>query len=286
MSMFQDIKNGRFYLGDCLEVMKEIPDGVIDLTVTSPPYDDLRTYNGYSFDFENIAKELYRITKEGGVVVWVVADATKNGSETGTSFRQALYFMSIGFNLHDTMLYMKNQIVPLTHNRYEQAFEYMFVFTKGRLATFNPILEKCKMEGEVKTKRTFYKNASQNIPTLGNKNGKVKQFKQKSNAWFYSKSKTVKGHPAQFPLALARDHIKSWSNEGDLVFDPFGGSGTTACAAIETNRKWVTCEISEEYANLAVKRILNHETQPQEKPENEVKIDSDVPVPEGEESGD
>ena len=277
-----DIKNGRFYLGDCLGVMKEIPDGVVDLTVTSPPYDDLRTYNGYSFDFENIAKELYRITKEGGVVVWVVADATKKGRETGTSFKQALYFKECGFNLHDTMLYMKNQIVPLTHNRYEQAFEYMFVFAKGKLNTFNPILEECKTKGSTTKNRTFYKTSSQNMPTVGNKNGKVGEYKQKSNAWFYSKGKTIKGHPAQFPLALARDHILSWSNESDLIFDPFGGSGTTALAAIETNRKWATCEISEEYANLAVDRIRNHETAPQEQA-SEVKIESDIPIPEGEE---
>jgi len=281
MSMFQDIKNGRFYLGDCLEVMKEIPDGVVDLTVTSPPYDDLRTYNGYSFDFENVAKELFRITKKGGVVVWVVADATKNGSESGTSFKQALYFMQCGFNLHDTMLYMKNQIVPLTHNRYEQAFEYMFVFTKDKLCTFNPIMEECKTKGTSTKHRTFYQTNKQNEPSIGNKNGAVSDFKQKSNAWFYSKTKGIKGHPAQFPIALACDHIISWSNEGDLVFDPFGGSGTTAAMAQALNRKWVTCEISEEYANKAVERILNHT--PEAKPDSSIQIENDIP--EGEEDG-
>ena len=115
------------------------------------------------------------------------------------------------------------------------------------------------------------------------KTTKLASLSKKSNAWYYSKCGSIKGHPAQFPLALARDHILSWSNEGCLVFDPFGGSGTTACAAIETNRKWVTCEISEEYANLAVERILNHS--PEIKQTNEVKIDSDIPIPEGEENG-
>ena len=134
--------------GDCLEIMKDIPDNSIDLTVTSPPYDNLRTYNGYSFDFENIAKELYRITKKGGVVVWVVGDQTIKGSESGTSFRQALYFKEIGFNLHDTMIYAKNNPIPLTHNRYEQQFEYMFVLSKGKPKTFNPLLRENKNSGK------------------------------------------------------------------------------------------------------------------------------------------
>ena len=96
---------------DCLNTMRAMPDGVIDLVITSPPYDDLRNYKGYSFDFESIAKELFRVVKEGGVVVWVVGDATVDGSETGTSFRQALFFKEVGFNLHDTMIYMKNKII-------------------------------------------------------------------------------------------------------------------------------------------------------------------------------
>lgn len=147
MSIFQDIKNGRFYLGDCLEVMKEIPDGVIDLTVTSPPYDDLRTYNGYSFDFENIAKELYRITSEGGVVVWVVADSAKNGNESGASFRQALYFKEVGFNLADTMIYEKAQAFTGSRYLYLNSFEYMFVFSKGQIKTSNLIRDRENARG-------------------------------------------------------------------------------------------------------------------------------------------
>lgn len=282
-----DIKNGRFYLGDCLEVMKEIPDGVIDLTVTSPPYDDLRNYNGYSFDFENTAKELYRITKEGGVVVWNVNDAKIDGSETGTSFRQALFFMECGFKLNDTMIWLKPTFsaVGALKTQYAPVFEYMFVFTKGKGKTFNPLKDRiCKTKAGIKRK-----------PTMRGKDGKIiqnvetlsKEFGQRFNVWIMNtvKQKGENVHPAPFPLELARDHILSWSNEGDLVFDPFGGSGTTACAAIDTNRKWVTCEISEEYATKAVERIWNHEATLQEKPEGEVKIDSNIPVPEGEENG-
>ena len=134
---------------NCLETMAKMPDNFIDLTVTSPPYDGLRTYNGYSFDFENVAKELFRATKQGGVVVWVVGDATMNGSESGTSFKQALFFKEIGFNLHDTMIYQKVNYVPLTHNRYEQSFEFMFIFSKGKPKTFNPIMIPCKQAGKV-----------------------------------------------------------------------------------------------------------------------------------------
>ena len=127
----------KIYNEDCIEGMKKLESEIIDLTITSPPYDNLRKYNGYSFDFENIAKELYRTTKKGGVAAWVVNDSTVKGSETGTSFKQALFFKEIGFNLHDTMIFAKNNPVPLTHNRYEQQFEYMFILSKGKPKTFN-----------------------------------------------------------------------------------------------------------------------------------------------------
>lgn len=145
--------------GDCKEELKNINDNYVDLTITSPPYDNLRKYNGYEFDFENIAKEIYRVTKDGGVLIWIVADSTKNGSESGTSFKQALYFKEIGFNLHDTMIYKKINYVPLNHNRYEQEFEYMFCFSKGKPKTFNPIKIPCKYAGQENWgKPTYYKD--------------------------------------------------------------------------------------------------------------------------------
>jgi len=282
---FMDIRNGRFYLGDCLEVMKEIPDGVIDLTVTSPPYDDLRTYNGFSFDFENIAKELYRITKEGGVVVWNVADAKINGSETGTSFRQALFFMECGFKLNDTMIWLKPTFsaVGALKSQYAPVFEYMFIFRKGKGGVFNPICDRPNKNAGKKASGTIRQKDGSTKPM--SKTMVINDFGQRFNIWEIppQRQKGSNCHPAPFPIDLAHDHILSWSNENDCVFDPFGGSGTTACAAIETNRKWVTCEISEEYANLAVERILNHS--PEIKPESAVKIDSGIPMPEGEENG-
>ena len=249
------------YCMDCLEGMKLLPDNYVDLTVTSPPYDDLRKYNGYSFDFENIAKELYRVTKDGGVVVWVVGDKTKNGSETGTSFKQALYFKEIGFNLHDTMIYSSDK-PPLSHNRYEQKFEYMFIFSKGKPKTWNPIMEECKYAGSSKKARTF-RHTGEELEETHNK-GEVKSHKIKGNIWFYptgyqksSKDKIAFKHPAIFPEQLAHDHITSWSNEGDIVMDIFSGSGTTHKMALLNNRNFIGFEISQEYIDIEEERIKN-----------------------------
>ena len=247
---------------DCLEGLKLLDDNSIDLTVTSPPYDDLRKYNN-NFDFENIVKELYRVTKDGGIVVWVVADKTKNGSETGTSFKQALFFKDIGFNLHDTMIYMSDK-PPLTHNRYEQKFEYMFIFSKGKPKTFNPIMEECKYAGSDKKARTF-RHTGDELQETHIKN-KVNKEKIKGNVWYFSTgyNKSTKDiiafkHPAIFPEQLANDHIISWSNENDIVFDPFMGSGTTAKMAELNNRKWIGCELSEEYCEIIKQRLENTE---------------------------
>ena len=244
---------------DCLEGMKLLDDNSIDLTVTSPPYDNLRTYKGFSWDFEGVANELYRVTKEGGVVVWVVGDATINGSETGTSFRQALYFKEIGFNLHDTMIYEKNGAGAVGSNKcYLQNFEYMFVFSKGKINTFNLIYDReNKAVGSMKTNTNRDKFTADN----GRKYREIetKKFGRRFNVWKYEQTsghdEFSKKHPAPFPEQLAQDHIISWSNEGDLVYDPFMGSGTTAKMAILNKRNWIGSEISQEYCEIAEKRI-------------------------------
>jgi len=240
------MKTNVCYQGDCLEVMKTMEDGCIDLTVTSPPYDNLRTYNGYTFDFEGIARELYRVTKQGGVVVWVVGDATIKGSETGTSFKQALYFKEIGFNLHDTMIYEKNSASYPAHkksSRYTQIFEYMFVFCKGKIKTHNLICDK-------KNKWAGYKDFSGKIKNP------VPNFSPRNNIWKYTTSFNDKtDHPAVFPEKLAEDHILSWSNEGDIILDPMAGSGTTLKMAKKNNRNYIGIEISEEYCKIAEARL-------------------------------
>lgn len=256
----ETLELNKIHCGDCLELMKIIPDNFIDLTVTSPPYDNLRNYNGYTFNFEGIAKELYRITKQGGVVVWVVGDATIKGSETGTSFKQALYFKEVGFNLHDTMIYEKNSSsFPASRkgNRYTSIFEYMFVFSKGS--------PKCNLLCDKKNKWAGHTNWGNN--TQYNKEGiliktnnirPVPEFSPRNNIWKYTVGfNDVKGHPAVFPEKLAGDHILSWSNEGDTVLDPMCGSGTTLKMAKLNNRNFIGIEISEEYCKIAEARINN-----------------------------
>lgn len=247
-------------LGDCLEVMKSMSSNSIDLTVTSPPYDNLRTYNGFTFDFEGIAQELYRVTKDGGVVVWIVGDATVKGSETGTSFRQALYFMQCGFNLHDTMIWNKPNFSNPSKTRYHQIFEYMFIFSKGKNKTFNPIKDK---------KNKYLTCVGKNTMRLANgelvevKKNVGNEFGMRTNVWNMN---TVgqemmckrPPHPAMFPEKLAHDHIISWSNEGDTVLDCFLGSGTTGKMAKQLNRNFIGIEISQEYLDIAKERI-NHE---------------------------
>ena len=266
MAVFKDIRNGRLYVGDNVEVLRTIPDGVIDLTVTSPPYDNLRDYKGYSFDFESLAAELYRVTKDGGVVVWNVSDATVKGSETCTSFRQAIHFVdSCGFKLHDTMIWQKPSFsaIGALRVRYAPVFEYMFVFVKGKLRTFNPICDRLnKTVGTIKRASSLRQINGNIRESISKHVGEVRpEYGQRFNVWHISPNSMASrkhGHPAMFPIAIPRDHILSWSNSGDCVLDPFMGSGTTACAAIETGRRWVGCEISLAYADKAVDRITNH----------------------------
>ena len=242
--------------GDNVEIMRQMPDKCVDLTVTSPPYDNLRIYNGFSFDFEKVAKELYRITKDGGVVVWVVADATVKGSETGTSFRQALHFMDCGFNLHDTMIYAKNSYMPLTHNRYEQQFEYMFVFLKFRPKTFNPIKIKSQTAGTKRNRGGSKAKEMSYAERLRNEKTTVNEYKQAPNIFWYDVGKNDKSiHNAPFPEQLANDHIITWSNERDTILDPFLGSGTTAKMALLTNRNYIGFELDKRYCEIANERI-------------------------------
>jgi DNA modification methylase len=246
--------------GDCVQVMRSFETESVNLVVTSPPYDNLRNYKGYSFDLESIVKELHRVVKQGGVVVWIVGDATINGSETGTSFKQALKFMELGWNLHDTMIFRKvNPIPQIYRKRYNNEFEFMFVFSKGSVDTHNPIMVDSLHAG-LKLNGTTYKNYSRDVQKREKLAKPVKAQKIKGNIWEYvvgkkKEDQEAKGHPAPFPCQLARDHILSWSNEGDLVLDPMCGSGTTCKVAKELNRTYVGIDISEEYCRIAEERV-------------------------------
>lgn len=246
---------------DCLEVLKAMKSGSVDLVVTSPPYDKLRNYNGslnWNFGiFKQIANELYRVLKKGGCIIWVVGDSTVKGSETGSSFRQALYFNYIGLNIHDTMIYRKLNYTPLTHNRYEQEFEYMFCLSKGKPKTFNPIKVPCKYAGtETWGSASYRKTDDDALTSVGKK--VINETKIKGNIFEYRTGSVVTGkikHPAVFPLDLAKDMINSWSNEGDVVLDPFMGSGQVGIACKELKRKFIGIEIVKSYFDDAKSRL-------------------------------
>lgn len=236
---------------DCLDTMANMPNDYLNLTITSPPYDDMRTYNGYCFDFESVAQELFRVTKNGGVIVWVVNDKTSKGTESLTSFRQALYFKECGFNV-ETMIWEKTGSGCLGSNKfYGQNFEYMLVFTKGMPITTNLI---CDRPNKVKSGKVKVNGGLDKSGKGKNRIVERKPFGKRNNIWRFDTQKNSE-HPAPFPEQLVNDHILSWTNKNDLVYDPFMGSGTTAKMSILNNRNWIGSEISSEYCEIIEQRV-------------------------------
>lgn len=255
----------KIYNQDCLEGLKLLDDNSIDLTVTSPPYDNLRTYQTddfvWNFDvFKPIAQELYRVTKKGGIVVWIVGDACINGSETGSSFRQALYFQELGFKIHDTMIYEKNSSsfpAKITSKRYSQIFEYMFVFVKGKIRDDIKLIADKRNKWAGWTNWGTHTQYDKNGNLVKTSNGRpTPEFSLRNNIWRYTVSFNDKtSHPAVFPERLAEDHILSWSLEGDVVLDPFMGSGTTAKMAMLNGRRYIGFEKNPDYFVESLKRV-------------------------------
>ncbi len=252
---------GKIYCENCIDTLHRMPDDLIDMTITSPPYDDLRDYNGYHFPVDEIASSLFQKTKNGGVVIWVVGDRTVNGDETLSSFHHAITFQKAGFKVHDTMLYVKRNPIPSDcGKRYRQAFEYMFCFSKGQPRTFNPITEPTKSAGQKITAFRITGKGRGNVPDedIGRE---LKAERKVSNIFTYnvgtssSKDKIAFKHPAIFPEQLVEDQIKTWTNKGDIVYDCFMGSGTTAKVAHQLGRLWLGSEISEEYVQIAKERL-------------------------------
>jgi len=280
----------QLYLGNSVDIMKTIPDNLIHLTVTSPPYDNLRTYNNkikdninydeyFSFPFVDIVKELYRVTCDGGIVVWVVNDQVKNGGETGSSFRQALKFQEIGFKIYDTMIYHKNGAPFPETGRYSQVFEYMFVFLKGNKPRVVNLLK------DKKNKWSGHSNFGQR--SMRQKDGDIKkgenfvvgEYGYRYNVWYINngagyttKDKYAYEHPALFPESLAEDHILSWSNEGDIVLDPMCGAGTTCKMAKLNNRNFIGIDIDEKYIEISNKRVDNIKPYTKENPNEKLKF--------------
>lgn len=258
------ITTNQVYHSDCVVLMESMDEEYVDLTITSPPYDDLRNYKGYYFDFENIAKSLYRVTKKGGVVVWVIGDKINSGNRTLTSFRHALFFQECGFNVHDVMIYKKKNTPFMRSNAYTNCYEFMFIFSKGKPKTFNPIKENTVRQG---LEMVVHNKGADGLNKKVLK--ELKKEKTKTNIWEYAvglhgstSDREAFKHPAVFPEKLAGDHIISWSQEGDIVFDPMCGSGTTLKMANLHHRFYIGCDISEEYVNIAKARLEKYSSQP------------------------
>jgi len=251
------IEMNKIYAIDCLDGMKKLDSESVDLVVTSPPYDDIRDYRGYNFDFESIASELFRVMKKGGIVVWVVGDRIRNGNKTLTSFNHALHFQGVGFNVHDVMIYQKKNTPFMRSNAYTNAFEFMFVFSKGKPNVFNPLKTKTKRNG-LELLPFNKKSDGVNKKALG----ELKMEKTLTNIWPYAvglggstTDRIAFKHPAIFPEKLAEDHILSWSNPGDLVLDPMCGSGTTCKMALLNNRRYIGFDVSTDYCDIAEERL-------------------------------
>jgi DNA modification methylase len=259
MTPYHNSDEYSIYNENCLDYLKSLPKNSMKFVITSPPYDDLRNYNGYSFDFENIAKELTRTLQEGGVIIWNVADATVKGSETGTSMRQALFFMECGLRLHDTMIYEKKNPMPASKSskRYHQAWEYIFCFSKGTPETFNPFMVPAKY-GHVgaNMKHRGKEGERSYTKTKRNSHTKVRNiFTYTIGGGHSTSDKEAHGHPALMPEKLAEDQILTWTDPGDTVFDPFSGAGTSGKMSIKNNRKYIGTELSKEYCDLSKLRI-------------------------------
>lgn len=259
--MDSELQADAIICGDNCEVMRKMPSESIDLVVTSPPYDNLRTYGGHSWDFYGVAWNLKRLLKPGGVIVWVVGDATVDGSETGTSMRQTLHFQQLGLRIHDTMIYEKHSFRFPDETRYYQTWEYMFILSNGKPKSYNPIEDRIvKYAGQKVHGTSIDENGVRH--SVNDVERVMKTLGSRHNVWRYANGKGVTtedsyafDHPAMFPESLARDHILSWSNEGDIVLDPFSGSGTTAKMAKHNGRKYIGIEVNPEYVEISLKRL-------------------------------
>lgn len=261
-----ELPTNQIICGDSALVLKTFPDNCIPLTICSPPYDKLRANNEYKaeFDFETIAKELLRVTKPGGVLVWVVGNMVlpHGQGETDTAEQQIINFKRFGWIKHDTMIYVKDSRYP-EKTRYRQAWEYMIVFSKGEPVVKNLLKDhKTVSYYNHKWRKNHAGNRQEDGEIKAHNDYEVQPFATRENVWFYhngylktTPDKIAYEHPAIFPDKLAQDHIKSWSNEGDIVLDCFAGSGTTLKAAAKLRRKYIGIEKSQEYIEIAKKRL-------------------------------
>lgn len=250
---------------DCVLGMRALPDACIPLTVTSPPYDKLRMYDGHALPFELfqlVACELYRVTMPRGVIVWVVQDGTdKNGSETGTSFRQREFFKNLGMSAHATMIMKVNACRFPNNRRYCQQFHYAFVLSKGKPRVINVLRDSANQHPGDVVKHS-HRSKDGKLVTCLMPHKRLAAYGYRGNVWDYkvgngqtTKDRFAFNQTALMPELMAEDHILSWSNPGDLVFDPMCGAATTCKMALLNHRKFLGMEIHQTYWEIACKRM-------------------------------
>ncbi len=247
--------------GDCVEVLKSIPDNSIDLVVTSPPYDGIRKYNGFSFNLHSTGKELFRVLKDGGIIAMVIQDQTKNFGKSLTSFKTIIdWCENVGFKLFETIIYKKHGAEGAWWTkRFRVDHEYIPIFLKGeRPAYFNKEPLKIPSKHGGKT-MTGCATRLTNGKTLKSKRVFINPMKCRGTLWDYTTcgdgTRLKHQHPATFPDKIPVDFIRCFCPKNGIVLDPFIGSGTTALAAIQLNRNYIGIDISKEYCELAKKRI-------------------------------
>ncbi len=260
----KQITENKIILSDCRDGMAALSNECIPFTLTSPPYDGLRTYDGLAdWNFMDVAKELYRITMQGGVVVWVVQEQIIDGSESGETSRQRLAFANIGFRLHHTMVMGKLGGIQFSSNRYGRPLEYAFILSKGPPRYFNPLRDRPNKEaGRVKV----FLNRNRDGSFAPVKRTQVHPYGLRGSIWFYPTGKNNSAkedyafeHPALMPEQMAEDDILSWTKVGDLVFNPFAGAGTALKMALLNHRSYLGFEINPKYVEIARRRLREAE---------------------------
>ena len=245
-------------LGDCVEGMRSLPPDLVPCTVASPPYGALRHYHGnHQFDFEAAAAELWRITRPGGVVCWVVREEVVDGSESGEASEQRLFFRDLGFRLHQTIVMERYGSRARSPGRYGESLEYAFILAKGKPATVRLLRDRRnKTAGKLVTATHRYPDGSYRVQRY-----EVDEWGYRKAVWYFAQGMHVatdpvaRLHQAPMPEAMAEDLILSYSREGDLIFDPFAGVATTAKMALLNHRNYFGYEINAIYHARGEERL-------------------------------
>ena len=290
--VLQMIELNKIYPESNLETMQRIESNSIDMVLTSPPYANARakTYGGIDADdyinwFIPIAKEIYRILKPTGSFILNIGDNTIDGETHLYTFEIPIVLKrEIGFKFIDPLIWHKKTTPPgKFKNRFKDGWEFCFHFSKTLDIKFNPyaVAEKTtqvSIDRALRHKDThIMKSTTGSGFNNPNKNLKERRNRQTGsgfgtddnymdslemalpmNVIYCSPETRNMNHSAPFPIEIPVFFIKAFTDENDIIYDPFLGSGTTAEAALRLNRKFIGSEIKTEYVSTANNRIKEH----------------------------